>query len=357
MVTTGVTWLRVWARAVIVPAGRRVSAAWVGCAIVGSQILGGNAMRPEDLTGLALAHAGVGAVMALTWVFVFLPTARVLVRQEGARYLRALPAPRLAPTVLAAVALVGLQLPWIGLWIAGEGARGAAIGAAGTLVIAALAAIRTPTSRPRAPTWRGSTRALAGVHVRALRRRAGDAVMRGVGLAALAGAAGGLFVRNNGLAGAEAAVLGSAVIAVMLVPAVVAPLLVLLESHRASEWVAATTGASELARTCSLAAVVVGLHLVSTVLAVGATAAIVGADLATIAWLAGVAALVAIGSGLGCTRVLLGVGEATRVAARASIGALGVAAAAVLCLGLFDAPGALGLVAIGFAALLARSAS
>jgi hypothetical protein len=352
-----VTWLRVWARAVIVPAGRRVSAAWVGCAIVGSQILGGNAMRPSDLTGLALHHAGVGAVMAVTWVFVFLPTARVLVRQDGARYLRALPAPRWTPTVIAAAALVGLQGPWIGLWIVGEGGRGAAIGAVGTLVIAGLAAIRTPVLRPRAPTWGGPMRALAGVHVRALRRRAGDALLRGIGLAALAGAAGGLFVRNNELAGAAAAVLGSAVIAVMLVPAVVAPLLVLLESHRASAWVAATTGASELARLIALAAIVVGVQLVGTVIAVGAAAALIGTDGQTIAWLAGVAGLVAVGSGLGCTRVLLGVGDATRVAARASIGALGVAAAAVLCLGLFEAAGALGLVAIGLAALLARSPS
>ena len=117
------TWLEVWTRAVVVPAGRRAAAAWVGCGIVGAVLFGPTGIHPRDVTALARHHAGVAAVLAVTWVLVFVPTARVLVRGEGAAYLRALPGPVGAARALAAVALVGLQLPWLALWVIGEAPR------------------------------------------------------------------------------------------------------------------------------------------------------------------------------------------------------------------------------------------
>ncbi len=347
-----------WRRAVIVPAMRRVGPAWVGCAIVASQLFGGDAMHPRDLTGLALAHAGTGLALAATWLLIFVPTARVLVRQDGARYLRALPAPRWSPTVLAALALVGLQLPWVLLWGFGDGARGGAIVLGGTAAIAAVAAWRAPAGQPRVPAWRGALGALVGVHARALRRRAGDALVRGAGLAALAGAAAGLFVRNNELGdtGAAAATMGAAVIAVMLVPAVVAPLLALLEAHRAMAWLAASLGVGAGVRDLALATVVAAVQLAGTTIAV-TTCALVGAlSLTSVGWLAPTALVIALGTSLAGTRVLLHRGEAPRVALRATVGAVAVAAAAVLCLGVLGVPGAVGLLALGVAALGTRRA-
>ncbi|MDQ3297300.1 MAG: hypothetical protein M3619_12000, partial [Myxococcota bacterium] len=107
------TWLAVWSRAVIVPASRRAGPSWLGCALVAGLVFGGNGMHPRDLTGLALHHPGVGGVLALTWILIFVPAARVLVRADLATYLRSLPAPRLAPSLLAAAALLALQLPWL----------------------------------------------------------------------------------------------------------------------------------------------------------------------------------------------------------------------------------------------------
>ena len=106
--------------------------------------------------------------------------------------------------LVAGAALVGLQLPWLALWLAGEGRAGSPSSRSTTLAdrrargVAAAGgarAVRRAGERPR-PRSRG-------VYVRALRRRAGDALVRGAGLAVLAGVAGGLLVRNNQLAGAR----------------------------------------------------------------------------------------------------------------------------------------------------------
>ena len=78
-----------------------------------------------------------------------------------------------------------------------------------------LALWRPRRARVRVPRWRGPRTALAGVYVRGLARRAGDALVRGLGLAVLGGIAGALIVRNNHLDGLQAAVLASAVIAIV----------------------------------------------------------------------------------------------------------------------------------------------
>ncbi|HET9624977.1 MAG TPA: hypothetical protein VFP84_26600, partial [Kofleriaceae bacterium] len=108
-------WITVWARAVIVPAGRRAIATWFGCEIVGGLLFGSTAMKASDLTGLALHDPAVGAVLVATWLLLFVPIARAIVRPQVG-FLYSLPAdPRLA-WLVGSLALVGLQLPWLVLW-------------------------------------------------------------------------------------------------------------------------------------------------------------------------------------------------------------------------------------------------
>ena len=336
------TWLRVWARAVIVPAARRVAPVWAACGLIGGQLFGGAAMRPRDLTGLALARPALLATLTATWLLVFLPTARVLVRQDGARWLRSLPGPVVTPVLVAAAALVGLQAPWVALWLVGAGCRGAVVVGAQTLIVAAIAAWRPRPRSPRIPTWAGASTALFGVHARALSRRAADTLVRGAGLAVIAGLAGGLFIANNQLVGRDAAIVGGAVIAIVLVPAVTGPLLVLLESHRATRWPCLSMGITEATRHGALAAWVVALYLVGTVVALVAATVIAGFG----GWLVVVALALAVGCGLAVTRILVGTGEGTRVAARAAIGAFAVACAAIVTLGTVGV-GGLALVLVG----------
>ena len=72
-------WITVWFRAVVIPASRRADAAMLGSAIVGAVIFGPTAMRPSDLTGLALHDPPVGAVLAATWLLVFVPDRKSVV--------------------------------------------------------------------------------------------------------------------------------------------------------------------------------------------------------------------------------------------------------------------------------------
>ncbi|MEO7734484.1 MAG: hypothetical protein ABIY55_26245, partial [Kofleriaceae bacterium] len=120
-------WIEVWTRAVVVPAWRRALAAWIGCAIVAAVIFGPTAMHPADLTGLALDDPGVGVVLGATWLLIFVPTARTIVRAAPAAFLYSLPGDPRAAWAIGAVALVGLQLPWVALWIIGDGVRGLAV--------------------------------------------------------------------------------------------------------------------------------------------------------------------------------------------------------------------------------------
>lgn len=349
-------WLRVWIRAVIVPASRRATAVWIGAGIGGGIVFGPTGMHPSDLTELALHVPGVGAVLCATWLLLFVPTARLLVRQDAAAYLRSLPASRWEPTLLAALALVGLQLPWLALWITGDGVRGLAIVVALSIVIAGVALVRPPRQRAGWPRWRSDRRALAGVYARALRRRATDALVRGVGLAVLAGLVAGLVVRNNALAGDRGAALGTGVIAIMLVPGWAGALLPLVEAHRASAWLAASLGISALARVAVLAFTVAGVYLLGTAVALVATFAFL--DARTIAWLALVALVTALGIALAVTRSLLSAerdlaGAATRVV----VGACTGSALAVICLGWLGLAGAPVMLVIGICAVVAVRAA
>lgn len=343
-------WLDVWTRAVIVPAWRRAVAVWVGTAIVAALTFGPNAMHPNDLTSLALHHAPIGAVLGATWLLVFVPTARLLIRGDGASYLRSLPGPTLAPKVLSLSALFVLQLPWLLLWTIGEGAVGLLVVCAVTLVIAILASWRPPILKGGWPGWKSDGTALRSIHLRALRRRAGDALVRGAGLAFLAGAGAGLFVRNNDLVETDAAIVGASVMAVVLVPAEVGVLLVILTTHRQTAWLSASLGISYATRVASVVYAIAVVQLAATAIALGATILIVEPDRSTTLWLVGTSLAVALSSALGCARVLLASEDSPTVAARVVVGSTAVAALAVLCLGLF---GELGVGALFAACALA----
>ena len=206
------TWLGVWTRAVIGPAYRRTAAVWAGTAVIAAVIFGPTGMQPRDLTGLVLHEPGAALVVGVTWLLVFAPIARGIVHAEGARFLRSLPAPRAWPALLALAAIIAFQLPWLILWLAGEGVAGLGPFAASTLAVIALAWWRPVRGARGMPGWRSALAAMRGVYLAALARRAGDALVRGAGLAIFAGLAGGLFVRNNQLDGAHAATIAASVI-------------------------------------------------------------------------------------------------------------------------------------------------
>jgi hypothetical protein len=351
-----VEWLDVWVRAVVVPAGRRAGGVWAGCVLVAAMTFGGNGLYPSDVTALALAHGGVAVTLGLTWLLVFAPTARLLVRAEPAAYLRSLPGPTVAPRVITVGALVVLQLPWLLLWVVGDGWRGLAIVAALTLVIVALASWRPRPLRAGWPRWRTSGAALRSIHVRALRRRAGDALVRGAGLAILAGAAGGLFVRNNGLVGPSAGAVGGSVIAVVLVPAAVGVLLVVLATHRQSAWLAAALGISHGVRIGAVVYAILVVQIGATAISIAAAAIVADTDFESTLWVAGTSLAIALGAALGQARVLLGGQESPSVASRVVVGSTAVAALAVVCVGALGALGALAYIACG-ALVLARGSA
>jgi hypothetical protein len=344
-------WMAVWTRAVIVPAVRRAGALWIGAGVVAAVVFGPTGMQPRDLTALALHVAPVGVALAFTWLLLFLPTARVIVRAEAATYLRALPRPRLAPALTAAGALLVLQLPWLTLWLLGAGSRGVALVVGWTLVIVLVARWRLPRRRVTWPRWRSGGRALAAIYARALMRRAGDTLVRGVGLALVAGIAGALLIHNNGLAGAPAAGLASTAIVIVLVPCWAGVMMPLIDAHRASAWLVAALGISSLTRVVALASCVVATYALAASIACLTAAAMVR-DPSTITALAGVVLTTAIGAGLCATRLLLWADRApTAASARAVVGAILAAAVAVLALALFGAVGAVATCAIGAIAI------
>lgn len=343
-------------RAVIGPANRRVTAVWLGAGIGGGVVFGPTGMHPRDLAEIAWHVPAVGGALALTWLLLYVPTARLLVRQEAGLYLRALPAPRWQPVVIGALAFLALQLPWLALWTIGAGWRGLGFVIALSVVIALVALWRPRPRRAGWPRWTTDRAALRGVYVRALRRRATDALVRGVGLAVLAGLAAGLVVHNNGLDGARAAVLGSGVIAIVLVPGWAGVLLPLVEAHRASAWLAASLGVSALSRTAVLALVVAGVYALGTLVAVAATAAFV--DARTIGHLAAVALVTSVGIALFATRALVRAERDERNAAsRVVVGAIVGSALAVICLGWLGVTGAGAMLLVGACALLGTRAA
>jgi hypothetical protein len=340
-------WISVWSRAVVVPAWRRAVATWAGCAIVAAVLFGPTAMRPSDLTGLALHDPGAGVVLGVTWLLVFVPTARMIV-QPAAGYLYSLPGDPRAARLVGALALIGLQLPWLVLWILGEELLGAAIVLATTVIVVGLASWRPPRRRPTFPAWRRAGAALRAIHLRALRRRAGDALMRGAGIAVLAGLAAGLLVRNNQLEGETAGVLGASILAIVLVPAQVGVALVALGTHRETAWLAAASGISRVTRITALVYAITAVHLAATAIGIVVAMVVAGGN----PWLPVLALGTAFGTALVEVRTMLVHEASPTVAARVVIGAMVAAATAILYLNVLDAGGALAMVATGAAALL-----
>ena len=199
--------------------------------------------------------------------------------------------------------------------------------------------------------------ALRGIYLRALRRRATDAILRGAGLAILAGLTAGLFIRNNQLTGASAAQVGAAVLAVMLVPAQVGALIVLLDAHRQSRWLAAALGIGQGTRVIALILAIAAIHLVAAALAVVSSTLVIGVDAPTIGWLALACTTTAIGASLGEARVMLTAEDSPTIASRTVAGAITVAIVIVACLVGFGVPA--GLLAIlacgGFAVTAVRT--
>jgi hypothetical protein len=323
--------MRVWIRAVVTPASRRAQGTWVGAVLVGGLLFGPTGLHPRDVTELAWRAPGFGAVLAATWVLLFLPTARGIVRADAAIYLQSLPGPRRAQLAVGGLALLGLQAPWLVLWVLGDGARGVAVVVALTIAIVLLGRWRPAPCRARAPRWSGAVPALCAIYARALIRRAPDAVMRGIGLAVLAGLAAGLVIRNNELAGTAAARLGASAIAVLLVPGWAGALLPLLDAHGASAWLAAALGIHEATRRATLAATIAMVYVTGALIASLAAAALI--DAATLAWLALVSSLSALATSVAATRLLLWA-ERSQVARsmRAVVGAIVASSACVLAL-------------------------
>ena len=344
------TWLAVWNRTVIVPATRRAMPVWIGAGITAAVIFGGTGMHPHDLTQLALHAPVVAGGLAVTWLLLFLPTARLLVRDDATRYLRSLPFAPGPPRVLAVVAIVVLQLPWLVLWLVGEHALGFALALAFTPFIAVLAMWRGSPPRVGSAAWGGPGRALLRVYMRGLRRRSSDAVLRAGGLALLAGGAAGLFVRNNQLAATQAGVLASAVIAVVLVVGWVGCLLPLVEAHRASAWLAQSLGIGARMRSGVLTVAILVVYLASMVLAIAVAAFVLG-DVATAGWLAAIGLVTAAALALLVSRAVMWAERSDATASRVVIGTIVASACAVLLLGWLDAPGAVALFALGVLAI------
>jgi hypothetical protein len=164
-------------------------------------------------------------------------------------------------------------------------------------------------------------------------------------------------VRNNGLAGPTAAAVGASVIAVALVPAYVGVLLVVLGAHRQTAWLADTLGISPGARIAAVALALGAVQLGGSAVALGAAALVAEPTGHTLLWLAAVTVAIALGAALGCARVLLGSQDSETVAARVVVGAVVVAAAAVLCLGVLGAAaGAAAFVTAGLGAVMTARA-
>ncbi len=316
----------------------------MGAGIVGGVIFGPNGMRPRDFAHLALGSPAIGIGMVATWMLLFVPVARVIVRADAARYLRSLPSPRWPTIAIGVAALVGFQWPWIALWFFGAGAIGLAVVGLVTILVAGVAWWRFAPPKTGALRWRGPIAALFGVYARALRRRAADALMRCAGLALLAGLTAGLFCRNNQLVSREAGVIAAAVIAVVLTPGWAGTLLPPIETHRDTAWLAASTGISEQARRVALASIVVAIYVVTALIAAIAAIAIApdGGE-----WIIALSLASAFGAAFVATRTMIRSERSDAMAMRVVIGAIAASAVVVIALGVLGAPGALAIVALG----------
>jgi hypothetical protein len=336
---------------VIGPALRRAVAVWAGAAIVGAVLFGPTGLPPHTVTLMMRESLGAVLVVGGTWLLLFVPIARVIVHADAARYLRSLPHSALRLLIVRIGALVGLQLPWIALWVAGEiamrppdeaaaGAGGPMIAviaiAASTILAVLISAWRPRAIRRRNPRWTSSTSAFRAIYLAALARRAGDALVRGAGLSLLAGLAAGLFVRNNAFVGEQAAKMAGIISALALVPAYVGVLSPLLEAHRSGTWVAESAGVSPSTRAFALATSLVLVHGSCALLAMLGFAAV--EPTLTVAAVAGTLLACAIASALGAAFVVLRAVEATMAATQMVSSSFGIAVGIAVALATMSTP-------------------
>jgi hypothetical protein len=326
-------------------------AVWVGVGLVAAVVVGPTGAKPGDLTGAARHDGGVAAVLIAAWLLLFIPVARQLTRPEATAYLRSLPGPTVVARLLLGGAVLVLQLPWLVLWVLGEGLAGAVVVAGTGAIAIVLGQLRPPPARASWRSWGSGGRALRAAYRRALRRRAGDALVRAAGLALLGGLAAGALIRNNALDGPAGATLGAAAILVVTAPGLAGVLLPLLDAHRATSWLCASTGISAATRLIALALATAAVFVASALVAVVGAVVLGGLPLATAAWLAGAGVVAHAATALVATRALLWAAGSAATAARAVLGVIAATAIAVLLLGLLGLAGVVGVVAVAALAL------
>lgn len=89
--------------------------------IVAFILFAGNGMDARHVTKLALESPPLRMALLTGWAMLTLPVARVLVDDPQAFFLRVLPVPRWWLLGIVAIALAGVQLAWLVLWVRGEG--------------------------------------------------------------------------------------------------------------------------------------------------------------------------------------------------------------------------------------------
>lgn len=326
----------------------RAMPAWLGAAIVGGAVFGGNGLAPRDVAALAAGAPRVIAVVACGWLVLLTPAARAIVGAPGLELLRSLPgAPGLEAAARLATALA-IHAPWAAVAIAARGATGALTWLALALASLAIALAMTRWVRaPRRPRWTGPVAALVGVHARAIVRRRGGSVLFAAGLAVLGGALGAAMVQSAAVAALPSATLVAAVAAVAVACGLVAVGTAVVEDElRLRAWVAAAaTGRGAVAGARALVLVIAGALLGAVVTA--AAIAIAAPPAAHAAAIAGLAIVTSGGVGLAMTAVARRAIAAPHPGQTLAGGAGGVALAAVLAIGTLSLYGVAAVVLFG----------
>ncbi|MBK9034569.1 MAG: hypothetical protein IPL61_25430 [Myxococcales bacterium] len=338
---------RVWAGALGRAGFRRALPAWLGVAIVGGAVFGGNGLGPRDVAALAVGAPRLVLVVALAWLVLLTPAVRAAVAAPGLDLLRSLPgAPGLEAMTRVLVAL-GVHAPWAAIAIPAGGAVGALSWLAmATTSLAVTAAAQRWVRAPGRPRWRAPVPALIGVHLRAIVRRRGGSLGFAAGLALLAGALGAAMVHSAQVgAGASAALVGACG-AVAIACGLAAIATVVVEDRRAlTPWLAAASAGAAV----PIAAVVV-LASVGTSLGAltGATAIALGAPSAAhVGAIVAIAAAVGLGLGLAMTAVAGRAATTPNPGQAIAAGAAGLALASVIAIGVLALTGVAAIVGVG----------
>ena len=345
---------RAWARAARVWLGAlgragfgRALPAWLGVAIVGGAVFGGNGLGPADVAAIAAGTPRLVATLALAWLVLLVPAVRATLDAPGLDLLRSLPgAPALEPAARALVVLA-VHGPWAAVAIASTGGAGALtwLALAGASLAVALAARRWARV-PRRPRWRAPVAAVIGVHARAIARRRGGSLGFAIGLALVAGALGAAMVRSAGVGAGASAALVAACGAVAVACGLAAIATVVVEDRRAlAPWLAAA-GAGPAAPRAAVAVLAIAGTTLGAI--TGATVVALGAPSPAHAGaIVGLAAAVGLGLGLAMTAVTARVTTSPHPGQAIAASAAGLAIAAVVAIGALAVPGAAAIVGVG----------